>query len=53
MYCHHSGDVGVGGGVGFVIVVVVVVTNVNLGYNFVSFEANLMQLHIVHGPSQI
>ena len=36
-YCHHSGVV-VGGGV-----VVVVVTN--LGYNFISIEANFMKLH--------
>ena len=40
-YCHHSGVVGVGGGV------VVVVTNFNLGYNFVSVEANLMKLHLL------
>ena len=42
-YCHHSGVVGVGGDV---FVVVVVVTNFNLGYNFVSVEANLMKLHM-------
>ena len=43
-YCHHSGVVVVvGGGV----VVVVVVTNFNLGYNFISVEANLMKLHMI------
>ena len=45
-YCHHSDVVvvivGVGGGV-----VVVVVTNFNLGYNFLSVEANLMKLHLL------
>jgi len=44
-YCHHSGVV-VGGGV-VVVVVVVVVTNFNLGYNFISVEANLMKLHML------
>ena len=38
-YCHHSGVV-------VVVAVVVVVTNFNLGYNFVSIEANLMKLHM-------
>ena len=41
-YCHHSGVV-VGGGV----VIVIVVTNFNLGYNFLSVEANLMKLHLL------
>ena len=44
-YCHHSGVVVVGGGV--VVVVFVVVTNFNLGYNFVSIEANLIKLHML------
>ena len=41
-YCHHSCVVGCGG-----VVVVVVVTNFNLGYYFVSVEANLMKLHML------
>ena len=46
-YCHHSGVVVcIGGGV-VVVVVVVVVTNFNLGYNFLSVEANLMKLHLL------
>jgi len=43
-YCHHSGVVAVvGGGV----VVVVVVTNFDLGYNFLSVQANLMKLQLI------
>ena len=45
-YCHHSGVVvGVGGSV--VIDVVGVVKFFNLGYNFISVEANLMKLHML------
>ena len=46
-YCHQSGVVVVvvvGSGV---VVVVVVVTNFNLGYNFISVEANLIKLHML------
>ena len=39
-YCHHYGVV-----VG--VVVVFVMTNFNLGYNFISVEANLMKLHML------
>ena len=44
-YCHHSG---VGGDGGVIVVVIgVVLTNFNLGYNFVSVEANLTIIHML------
>ena len=47
-YCHHSRVVVVGGGVVVVVVVVIVVlTNFNLGYSFISVEANIMKLHML------
>ena len=46
--CNQSGVVVVviGGGV-VVVVVVVMVTNFNLGYNFISVEANILKLHML------